>query len=242
MAITASHSKTLMSKLWQKTRARKCNTRQGKSPTPHKEATNSIPQRVHSRPKCTTSEPNRATCIPKKLSTRPNVTTTEDGNQNVNVETNRAVGGQTVTDQAPTTGIQTKPKTTKPGRNITHQHQKYRSHLKTHHANKTGTTSHKSSYKPKNRNTKTTKKKRHYIVPFALRQVKKLDKKTVVEKSYHLNGSTSQPRECILVQHRPAGQRTLPMTSSHITAYSLDNSNIPEDLLTQYINVTQRHH
>lgn len=249
MTTAASHSKskTLVSRIWQKRRAKKSNTRQGKIPTQQKEnyATNGVP---HTRPKCTTSGPNRATYRPKKPSrdyTRPKFTTSKDGNQNTNVKTSRVVGSKTVTntDQAPTTGNQTKPKTTKHGPNTTttsRHHQKYKWYLKTHHS-KDRTANQNSSYKTKSRNTKTIKRrKRQYIIPLALRQAKKQDE--VIRKSSkpdHLKVSPSQPRECILVQHRPVGQRTFPMTSSHITAYSLDNSNAPEDLLTQYIKVRQ---
>lgn len=248
-AASRSKSKTLMSRIWQKRRAKKSNTRQGKTPTQQKEnyATNSVP---HSRPKCTTSGPNRATSRPKKAPrdhTTPNFTTSKDGNQNTSVKTSRVVSGKSVTntDQPPTTGNQTKPKTTKHRPNITatsRQHRKYKWHLKTHQT-KDHITSQKSSFKTKNRNAiRIKRRKRHYIIPPTLRQTKKQDRRTVIQKSSKqddLNVSPSKTRECILVRHQPAGQSTFPMTSSHITAYSLDNSNVPEDLLTRYLKVPQ---
>lgn len=259
-AQSKSRKKTILSRVWQKKTAGRSNTRRVKNATQCKK--NFAPKsktcrprralREHSGPSSTTNRPKSAT------HGRPNRATSKcmvDSNLeavciDISNNTKKASG----VDHTDATGDQSRPKTTKHRPNLASQQQrrtqKDSSCLKTDHAGKKRIRTHKSgtsNHKPKNRKTKTistTKKtRRQYIVPAGLRHKERIKKSRTMEQSLPQNNpretfSSKAYPECILVQHQPVGQSDkLPLMSSHIAAISLDNSSVPEDILTQVLRL-----
>ena len=208
------------------------------------------PKRGNSKQNCTTSKILASASSGKAVD--HNVPSSKKGAQSLGNQTSHAI-----IEQNHATANQDRPLTTTNRPNTNHARKKDSSCLKTNHKQKKLiTTTHKSKInntttKRRTRSALSIKKvRRQYIIPPALRH-RPRPRKSVGqmnhtqsrsgEKSFPQNCSivTFSPKaypECILVGQIPRGQRdALVMMSPHITAYSLDNSSVPEDILTQVL-------
>ena len=261
---TGGRSKTILSQVWQRQAGRsgarqpvQCDDDSVGECGPRK--TTSGPNRTTHGPKRTTRGPKRG----KRGNSKQNCTTSKilaSTSRGKAVDHNRKKGAQSLgnqTEQNHATANQDRPSTTTNRPNTNHARKKDSSCLKTNHKRKKLiTTTHKSktnntTTKRRTRSAPFIKKvRRQYIIPPALRH-RPRPRKSVGqmnhtqsrsgEKSFPQNHSivNFSPKaypECVLVGQMPCGQRdALVMMSSHITAYSLDNSSVPEDILTQVL-------